>query len=65
MYIQEVSQERDYLKEKVSQLEEQVTVATATNNSRLQEAKEKHGELGRMLESVMELHGQMGEDLHS
>lgn len=63
--IKEVSQERDHLKEKVSQLEEQVQVATATSNSRLQEAKEKHIELGRLLESVMELHSQMGDELHS
>jgi len=46
-------------------LEEQVTVATTAGNSRLQEAKEKHTELGRMLENIMELHSQMGDELHS
>lgn len=60
-----MSQERDYLKEKVSQLEEQVQVATTTSNTQLQEAKEKHTELGRLLQSVMELHSQMGDELHS
>ena len=65
IHLQEISQERDYLKEKVSLLEEQVKVAAAASNSRLQEAKEKHAKLGRILKSVMELHNQMGDDLHS
>lgn len=53
------------MKEKVSQLEEQVKVTTATSNGRLQQVKEKHAELGRILESVMGLHSQMGDELHS
>ena len=63
--IQEVSQERDNLKEQVQQLEEQVNIAATASNTQLQEAKEKHAELGRRLESILELHSQMGDTLHS